>query len=92
MSVGDVASASAGAAGDKRTKLGISAKKAEDFPDWYTQVCTESEMISYYDVSGMQGSLHPRMYTAVLRTQQPLLWVTSQDSFWSGTLGISSKG
>ena len=36
----------------KETKLGLSAKKATDFGDWYSQVVVESEMISYYDVSG----------------------------------------
>ena len=39
-------------AGKKETKLGLSAKKASDFGDWYSQVVIESEMISYYDVSG----------------------------------------
>lgn len=41
-------------AGDKKreSKLGILSNKAEDFAEWYTQVCTVSEMISYYDVSG----------------------------------------
>lgn len=34
------------------TKLGLSAKKDEDFGEWFSQVCVESEMISYYDVSG----------------------------------------
>ena len=39
----------------KESKLGITAKKGQggvEFADWYTQVCTVSEMISYYDVSG----------------------------------------
>ena len=36
----------------KETKLGLSAKKASDFGEWYSQVVVESEMISYYDVSG----------------------------------------
>ena len=37
----------------KATQLGISAKKAENFADWYTEVVVVSEMISYYrDVSG----------------------------------------
>ena len=34
------------------TKLGLHAKKDEDFGEWYSQVVVESEMISYYDVSG----------------------------------------
>lgn len=34
------------------TKLGIDVKKAENFPDWYSQVITKSDMIEYYDVSG----------------------------------------
>ena len=46
--------AAGGGKGEKKkeTRLGIQAKKGEDFAEWYTQVCTVSEMISYYDVSG----------------------------------------
>lgn len=36
----------------KETKLGLTAKKDGDFSEWYSQVVVESEMISYYDVSG----------------------------------------
>ena len=36
----------------KETKLGLSTKKGEDFGAWYSEVVVESEMISYYDVSG----------------------------------------
>lgn len=36
----------------KQTKLGIEAKKEENFADWYTEVIIRSEMIEYYDVSG----------------------------------------
>lgn len=38
--------------GKKQTKLGIEAKKEEDFASWYTEVITRGEMIEYYDVSG----------------------------------------
>lgn len=38
--------------GGKQTKLGVSAKKEENFADWYSEVITRSEMIEYYDVSG----------------------------------------
>lgn len=42
-----------GAAGkEKETKLGIEAKKEEDFSSWYTQVLLRAEMMDYYDVSG----------------------------------------
>lgn len=34
------------------TKLGLAAKKEENFSDWYSQVITKAEMIEYYDVSG----------------------------------------
>jgi hypothetical protein len=34
------------------TKLGIDAKKTEDFSSWYTQVLLRSDMMDYYDVSG----------------------------------------
>eukprot|EP00884_Botryococcus_braunii_P010190 jgi/Botrbrau1/19172/Bobra.0077s0081.1 len=36
----------------KETKLGLSHKKEDNFGDWYSEVVVESEMISYYDVSG----------------------------------------
>lgn len=36
----------------KETKLGMRASKAGDFGEWYSQVVVDSEMISYYDVSG----------------------------------------
>jgi len=34
------------------TKLGLDASKDKDFPNWYKQVVTRSEMIEYYDISG----------------------------------------
>jgi len=34
------------------TKLALQWKKDENFPQWYTDVITLSEMISYYDISG----------------------------------------
>ncbi len=34
------------------SRLGLDAKKEEDFSDWYAQVLTKAEMIEYYDVSG----------------------------------------
>ena len=50
----------------KETKLGLSAKKASDFGEWYPQVVVESEMISYYDVSGAASVRHPYGFSAVL--------------------------
>ena len=38
--------------GRKQTRLGIEASKANNLPDWYSEVITKSELISYYDVSG----------------------------------------
>ncbi|KAG1471221.1 hypothetical protein G6F56_002249 [Rhizopus delemar] len=32
--------------------MGVGCKKEEDFPKWYQQVLTKSEMLEYYDVSG----------------------------------------
>ncbi|EAN33410.2 proline--tRNA ligase [Theileria parva strain Muguga] len=32
--------------------LGITVKKYENFPEWYSQVIVRSEMIEYYDISG----------------------------------------
>ena len=37
----------------KETKLGLTATKAGNFPEWYTEVVREAELISYYTVSGM---------------------------------------
>lgn len=36
----------------KETKLGLTHSKHKDFGEWYSEVVVESEMISYYDVSG----------------------------------------
>mmetsp|Transcript_38436 Transcript_38436/g.46356 ORF Transcript_38436/g.46356 Transcript_38436/m.46356 type:complete len:501 (+) Transcript_38436:50-1552(+) len=36
----------------KDTKLGLQAKKEDDFGSWYSQVVTSGEMIEYYDISG----------------------------------------
>ncbi|XP_029173577.1 bifunctional glutamate/proline--tRNA ligase [Nylanderia fulva] len=34
------------------TRLGLEAKKEENFSDWYSQVIKKSGMIEYYDISG----------------------------------------
>lgn len=34
------------------TRLGLEAKKLENFAEWYSQTITKAEMIEYYDVSG----------------------------------------
>ncbi|KAF5300527.1 hypothetical protein FQR65_LT09148 [Abscondita terminalis] len=36
----------------KQTRLGLEARKEENFSDWYSQVITKGELIEYYDVSG----------------------------------------
>ncbi len=46
------AGAAAAAGKKKETKLGLSAPKATNFSDWYTEALLASEMVSYYDVSG----------------------------------------
>lgn len=40
----------------KETKLGLTHSKHKDFGEWYSEVVVESEMISYYDVSGKTSS------------------------------------
>ena len=60
-----------GGAGGKKTKLGLSASKTENFPDWYTETLLESEMISYYDVSGCY----------ILRPWAFAIWEAIQDHF-----------
>ena len=41
----------------KETKLGLSASRKDDFGNWYSEAVIESEMISYYDVSGEDAIL-----------------------------------
>ena len=53
------------------TKLGLHAKKEEDFGEWYSQVVVESELISYYDVSGCY----------ILRPGAYAIWETLQTWF-----------
>lgn len=42
----------------KETKLGLSASKKDDFGEWYSEAVIQSEMISYYDVSGDEIPAH----------------------------------
>ena len=42
----------------KETKEGLSASKATNFAEWYTQVVVEAELISYYTVSGICSDNH----------------------------------
>ena len=41
-----------GGDGGHETGLGVTATKAGDFSQWYSDVITKSEMIDYYDISG----------------------------------------
>ena len=48
-------SGGAGGGGDKGqkvTRLGMEAKKADNLADWYSQIIVKAEMLEYYDVSG----------------------------------------
>jgi hypothetical protein len=38
--------------GEKEVQMGVTVKKDEDFPTWYSQVLTRTEMLDYYDISG----------------------------------------
>lgn len=55
----------------KETMLGLSAKKEEDFANWYTQTITLSEMIDYSDISGCY----------ILRPWSFFIWETIQRWF-----------
>lgn len=55
----------------RETQLGLSAKKEEDFANWYTQAITMSEMIDYSDISGCY----------VLRPWSFFIWETIQQYF-----------
>jgi len=52
MKAEKAAAAAAAKKKDTGDLLGIEAKKATQFPDWYQQVITRSDMLDYYDVSG----------------------------------------
>jgi len=38
--------------GQKVTRLGMEARKADNLADWYSQIIVKAEMLEYYDVSG----------------------------------------
>lgn len=50
-------------------QLGITEKKNDNFPEWYTQVITRAEMVEYYDISGCY----------ILRPWSYFMWETIQD-------------
>ena len=56
-------SGGAAAAGATNT-LGIDKKKDSEFAGWYSQVVVRSEMIDYYDISGMYNNTHHTSLTA----------------------------
>ncbi|RZC92293.1 hypothetical protein C5167_026924 [Papaver somniferum] len=37
----------------KKTSLGLSNKRDENFGDWYSEVVVRSEILEYYDISGL---------------------------------------
>jgi prolyl-tRNA synthetase len=37
---------------DEKVKLAVQYDKVKEFPDWYSDVITKSEMIEYYEISG----------------------------------------
>lgn len=45
----------------KQVLIGITVKKSEDFPEWYHQILTKCELISFHDVSGCYV-LRPKSY------------------------------
>lgn len=49
---GNATAAVAESKGKGDTKLGMTKKRDEDFPGWYAEVITKSEMIEFYDISG----------------------------------------
>lgn len=43
---------SAGGGAQGTEMLGITAKKMDQFSDWYSQIILRADMVEYYDVSG----------------------------------------
>ncbi|KAJ2785388.1 hypothetical protein GGI15_001940 [Coemansia interrupta] len=60
--------------------LGVTASKEGDFPKWYNQVLTRSEMLDYYDVSGCY----------IVRPLGYFVWQQIQEFFDAGirSLGV----
>ncbi|TPX58277.1 proline---tRNA ligase [Powellomyces hirtus] len=46
------AKAAADATTENKELIGLTVRKEEDFPVWYQQVLTRTEMMDYYDISG----------------------------------------
>jgi bifunctional glutamyl/prolyl-tRNA synthetase len=67
------------------TGLGIESKKEDDFPTWYSQVITQSEMIEYYDVSGCYilryYFLKMLIVNLIQRPQSYFMWEQIKDFF-----------
>lgn len=38
---------------EEKNMVGLTVKKDEDFGQWYSQVLLKSEMMDYYDISGV---------------------------------------
>ena len=51
--------------------IGITAKKAEDMPEWYTQVCLKAELADYAPVKGCM----------IIRPNGYAIWKAIQDYF-----------
>ncbi|KAL8443389.1 hypothetical protein Emed_006845 [Eimeria media] len=64
------------------TTLGVTAKKASNFAEWYTQAITRGELIEYYDVSGCY----------VIRPWAYRMWEIVQKAFDEGIkeLGVEN--
>ncbi|ADM11129.2 prolyl-tRNA synthetase [Encephalitozoon intestinalis ATCC 50506] len=54
-----------------KQKFGLTAKKEEDFSEWYVQVITKGEMIDYYEIKGCY----------VMRPQGQFVWKCIQKWF-----------
>ncbi|KAJ2724277.1 hypothetical protein GGI07_002050 [Coemansia sp. Benny D115] len=62
-------------------KLGIEVSKDADFPKWYQQVVTRSEMLDYYNVSGCY----------ILRPLSYFVWQQIQEFFDAGIRALGVK-
>ncbi|KAI8325356.1 prolyl-tRNA synthetase [Martensiomyces pterosporus] len=62
-------------------KLGIEVSKEADFPKWYQQVLTRSDMLDYYDVSGCY----------IVRPLAYFVWQQIQEFFDAGIRNLGVK-
>jgi prolyl-tRNA synthetase len=64
---------------EDKNMVGLTVKKDEDFSLWYSQVLLKSEMMDYYDISGVSAFPNPKCY--IIRPWAFKIWKSIQQFF-----------